>query len=341
MRYPWANTFLLVLITAELVSGLVGLMSGSPRAAIFIQIHRVAGYGIVVLLAWKAANVLLSLRWPRHAAPRAASLVLSAILLVTLGLGFWWSFAGAFSFAWFSGVSWHIYAGVALAPVLVWHSLYQTRGLPVSFWADRRSFLRLAGLGLLAAGTWQLGELVARASALPGSTRRFTGSYEASSFSGNAFPTTSWLNDRPAPVDPARRTLSVRGAVANDLSLEVADLGHERSLEATLDCTGGWHSTQVWRGTLVAELLDRARTSDTAASVTFRSVTGYSRRFSVAEARSYVLATHVGGEVLSHGHGSPLRLVAPGKRGFEWVKWVEAIEVNESSRWWQSPLPLQ
>ena len=341
MTYPWANTLLLALIAAELLSGLAGLMSGSPRAAIFIQVHRVAGYGIVLLLAWKAANVLLSLRWPRHAAPRAASLVLSAILLVTLALGFWWSFAGEFSFRWFSGVSWHIYAGVALAPVLGWHSLYQTRGLPVAFWADRRSFLRLAGLAVVAAGTWRLGELVASASALPGSTRRFTGSYEAGSFSGNAFPTTSWLNDRPAPIDATRWTLSVRGAVEDELDLAVADLGRTGSVEATLDCTGGWHSTQVWRGTPVAELLDRAGVSGTAASVTFRSVTGYNRRFSIVDARNYLLASSVGGEPLSHGHGFPLRLVAPGKRGFEWVKWVEAIEVNESSRWWQSPLPLQ
>ena len=329
------------MIAVELVSGLAGLMSGSPRAAIFIQIHRVAGYGIVLLLAWKVANVLRSLRWPRQTAPRAASLVLSAILLVTLSLGFWWSFAGAFAFIWFSGVSWHIYAGVALAPVLVWHSLYQTRGLPIAFWGDRRSFLRLAGLAMVGVGTWRLGELAARASDIPGSTRRFTGSYEAGSFSGNAFPTTSWLNDRPAPIDATRWVLSVSGAVANELRLGLADLGRDGSFEATLDCTGGWHSTQVWRGMPVADLLDRADVSDTAASVTFRSVTGYNRRFSIKDARSYLLATSVGGETLSHGHGSPLRLVAAGKRGFEWVKWVEAIEVNESSRWWQSPLPLQ
>ena len=91
----------------------------------------------------------------------------------------------------------------------------------------------------------------------------------------------------------------------------------------------------------VAELLERARPSGSAASVTFRSVTGYYRRFSLAEAGSYLLATGVGDETLSHGHGFPLRLVAPGKRGFEWVKSIEAIEVSESSRWRQPPLPLQ
>lgn len=341
MKFPWANTLLLAFIAVELASGLGGLMSGSPGAAVFIQVHRVAGYGILVLLIWKGANVAFSLRWRRRVAPRTASLMLAAALLGTLALGFSWSFVGPFTFAWFSGVSWHIYVGVALAPILVWHSLYHTRGLPVAFWAERRSFLRMAGLAAVGIAAWQLGELGARAIALNGATRRFTGSYEAGSFSGNGFPRTSWLNDRPARVDVSRWRLTVRGAVGHELDLTLDDLGPDSAVEATIDCTGGWHSTQIWRGMPVADLLERAGPSDSAASVTFRSVTGYYRRFSLAEARSYLLATGVGDETLSHGHGFPLRLVAPGKRGFDWVKWVEAVEVNESSKWWQPPLPLQ
>ena len=41
-----------------------------------------------------------------------------------------------------------------------------------------------------------------------------------------------------------------------------------------------------------------------------------------------LLATHAGGDPLSHGHGRPLRLVAPDRRGFQWVKWVESVEVR-------------
>ena len=46
-----------------------------------------------------------------------------------------------------------------------------------------------------------------------------------------------------------------------------------------------------------------------------------------AEARDALLATHVGDEPLNHDHGAPVRLVAPGRRGFQWVKWIVAVEL--------------
>ena len=188
---------------------------------------------------------------------------------------------------------------------------------------------------------WQLSELTARAVGTRGASRRFTGSYEARSFSGNAFPTTSWLNDRPAAVDVDRWSLAIGGAVEWEVLLSYDEIARDAEVTATIDCTGGWYSTQVWRGVPLAELLSRARPIRSASSVTVTSVTGYYRRFSLAEAQRYILATHVGGERIAHRHGFPARLVAPGKRGFEWVKWVRHIEVNEGPRWLQPPLPLQ
>jgi DMSO/TMAO reductase YedYZ molybdopterin-dependent catalytic subunit len=97
---------------------------------------------------------------------------------------------------------------------------------------------------------------------------------------------------------------------------------------ATLDCTSGWYSRQEFEGVRVARLLDEAAASEDANYVSFRSVTGYRWSLPVEEAREALLATRVGGEELSHGHGFPARLVAPGRRGFQWVKWVETVEVR-------------
>ena len=41
---------------------------------------------------------------------------------------------------------------------------------------------------------------------------------------------------------------------------------------------------------------------------------------------SLFLATQVGGEPISAGHGFPVRLVVPGRRGYHWVKWLSRIE---------------
>ena len=341
MIFPWANTLLLLLILAGLVSGFFGLVSGSPDRAIFMEVHRVAGYGIVLVLLWKGRNITSALRWRRAATPRTASLVLLLALVATLVLGFVWSFFGPFSFGLFSGVSWHIYVGAALVPILIWHTIYQTRGFPVAFWVERRSFLRLAGLSLAGFALWQAGDLVSRIAALPGASRRFTGSFASQSPMPGAFPVVSWLNDRPDRVDADSWRMTVRGTDEGEVALSYQDLVPDAELTATIDCTGGWYSTQVWRGVPVARLLDLVGPAPEARSVTFTSVTGYYRKFSMAEARGLLLATHVGGQELTHGHGFPARLVAPGKRGFEWVKWVTSIELDTRSKWLQPPLPLQ
>ncbi len=345
MKYPWANILILFLGAAELVTGYLSLTNGTPAWVAALHVHRILGFGIVVLLIWKGQNILGRLRqprlWKRSWPTYAASLLLLGLLLAALGLGLAWSHAGPFNFLGFSGVSWHIYLSLALTPLLLWHTLRRRWSARPRFWAERRTVLKLGGLALAGLVLWRAGELTNQLAGLPGADRRFTGSYEVGSDAGNAFPSTSWLNDDPAPVDVAGWQLRVGGWVRQELALSYADLaGRDETVRATLDCTGGWHSTQDWVGIPLREVLARAGVRPEAASITVRSGTGYFRRFSLDEADGYLLATRVGNESLSHHHGFPLRLVAPGKRGFEWVKWVERIEVNDTSKWWQPPLPL-
>ena len=273
---------------------------------------------------------------------RVASLALVVGLVATMALGLLWSIGGSYSWWLFSGMSWHIYAGVAIVPLLVWHSWYmleQVSRLPCGI--ERR--LALRALGLAAAGFlgWQLIERSTAAAELPGSERRFTGSYGRGEFTGNAFPRVSWLNDNPSRIDVDNWELRITGAVDRPMALRYGDLESQAEVTATLDCTGGWHTTQRWSGPRVADILDQAVPSSQARSIVVRSVTGYYRRYAMRDVDGLILATHVTGEQLSHGHGFPARLVAPGRRGFEWVKWVTEIEVDETPSWWQPPLPLQ
>ena len=345
MTHPWANFLILLLGAVELSTGLLGLTHGSPAWVAALHVHRVCGFGIVALLLWKGRNILASLTKlrRRRGIPIAhlGSMVLLSLLLASLGLGLAWSHAGRFSFAGFSGVSWHIYLSLAMVPLLLWHTVRKRWTLRPRFWAERRSVLRLAGLSVAGLVLWRVGEAANQVFDLPGQDRRFTGSYERGSFTGNAFPTTSWLNDDPRPLDSEDWSLYVNGHVRSNLDLDHRHVeGYRERLTATLDCTGGWHSTQEWEGVPFKTVLERAGVRPDAGSVTVRSTTGYARRFSVKEAQGYLLATRVGGEPLSHRHGFPLRLVAPGKRGYDWVKWVTAVEVNDTGKWWQPPLPL-
>ena len=94
-------------------------------------------------------------------------------------------------------------------------------------------------------------------------------------------------------------------------------------MRAVLDCTGGWFTEQEWGGVPLSALGLRHGTS-----IDVVSTTGYCRRFPAREAGTLLLATHASGRPLSAGHGGPARIVAPGRRGFCWVKWVASIEVS-------------
>ncbi len=344
MPYRWVNGLLFVLILAELVTGAAGLAVGSEGKAFVLKAHLAGAFAIVALLGWKTALALRSLRRRAAARPRRAALLLSAILLATLGLGFAWSLGGYWRFAGLTGLSWHDYAGVGLVPLLIWHGWKYSAGLRVGYEADRRTFLRLLGASAAGAALWWGAESTVQALRLPGRDRRFTGSHERGSFSANAFPSTSWLDDVTPDTSVDAWTIELSGSVTAPARLSVAAfqaLGlPSATVEATLDCTGGWYTTQRWTGVRLADLLAAAGAPPGAKSVTVVSATGYARRFPIDDARSMVLAASVGGEALTAGHGPPLRLVAPGRRGYDWVKWVNEVRVETSPAWLQTPLPV-
>lgn len=343
MRYPWANPALLLLLSVQIVTGLGGLLRGSQASSWVFWLHGLVAYAIALLLFWKGAVVLQTIRRsPALTAARLGFLVLTVLLLATLATGFAWSYGGPYFFAGFSLLTLHGFLAMGLVGLLAWHTLAKRFVWRMPSARNRRAALRLAGITVAGAALWRLAKPVKAALALPGAERRFTGSYETGSFSG-VFPYVSWLFDNPAPIDVSTWRLHVGGAVAQPLTLTFAELIQlaDTTRTVTLDCTGGWYSHQEWRGVPVGRLLARTGINERARSITVTAISGYYRRFSLAEAGDYLLVTHVAGQPLGHGHGAPLRLVAPGRRGFEWVKWVTTLWIDQRSPHWQPPLPLQ
>ncbi len=311
------------------VTGLASLISGYPQDWLIFALHSVAGFWLLLLLWGKVRRV-----WPRLIHPRrwdrrtAYGLLALFFVALVLGTGIWWVGGGSLVLAGFNLLNWHILLGFVLAVTVLAHLLARAKRLRKRDIVGRRRVLHFSALLASSVVLWPFQQFTERALSLPGADERFTGSRESNSYEGNIFPTSSWVADQPRPLDTQTWRLSVGGAVTTprDFSYDELVAAGDR-LEATLDCTGGFYSIQRWRGIRVGRLLDQVALHPDASLVSFVSVTSYRWSLPLAEARTALLATHIDQEPLSYSHGFPLRLVAPDRRGFEWVKWIIHIEV--------------
>jgi DMSO/TMAO reductase YedYZ molybdopterin-dependent catalytic subunit len=290
-------------------------------------LHAAAAFGVLLVAPWKWTVVRRGLRRARR--PRSVkglSIALAVLVLITIASGLIHStgrleFVGPLTL-----MQIHVGAAVTALAVLLAHFLLHAVR-PRRTDADRRALLRLAVLGAgagLATVAWD---------GSAGAGRRFTGSVPKPELE-----VTSWLDDRVQRIDPAQWTVHV-GAVPLDLAAVLA-LPHER-FRAILDCTSGWCSDQEWDGVRLSVLLGAAGVSMTGRrSVAIRSATGYTRWFGAGTLGRVWLVTGLGGQPLPYGHGYPARIVAPGRRGFWWVKWVSRVEPSDRPAWAQSVFPL-
>jgi DMSO/TMAO reductase YedYZ molybdopterin-dependent catalytic subunit len=319
-----ANLALLTAVASLLVSGVISWLLPDTAAAFLYVAHRVAGIALVLALVWKYAIARRSLRRRGLAGAGVWIGVLTATASVaTVGLGLAWT-AGLVSFDrpfGYSALNLHVIAGLALGALVVAHALARGESRPALVTlAGRRAALR--GIVLLAASF-----VVSVALDRVAPAKRATGSRHAGSFTGNAFPVTIWSLDTVPSIDADRWRLKVSGATARPTEFSYPDIAGlpRREASVVLDCTGGWWSEQVWSGVSLTDVLTRAGMSEAATRVEVISVTGHRWTFDRSEAEQAILATHVGGEPLSAGHGYPLRLVVPSLRGFLWIKWVGEV----------------
>jgi DMSO/TMAO reductase YedYZ molybdopterin-dependent catalytic subunit len=328
------NDLLLALVLAQVATGLAGWALPVAQIAPMYDLHRGLGVALLLLVVlWKQVIVRRSLkrRWGRDGSTVWGILAGSALLIAVL-LGLAWTLRLiSFDSLWgYSPLNIHVMLGIALLPVLGWHTLQRRSANAASARVvSRRSALRLLGVSTATLVGWQALERAA-AVLYPLGYRLPSGSKHAGSFNGNAFTAEIWLFDAvPAlDVDSWRLRLGGRLDAPRELTFAELQAQHaEHQVQAVLDCTSGWWSEQMWSGVRLVDVLGRAGVQAGAGEVTVESVTGHRHTFRLAEMGEALLATHLGAELLSPGHGYPLRLVVPGRRGYQWVKWIERIDV--------------
>lgn len=321
------NVVLGLLLAAAVLTGVAGMTVGVNWPLDLIQLHAAAALAVVLLSPYKIVVIRRGLARPaRPRRVKALSLTLAAFLVLTIGSGLVHS-TGHFEYVGpLTLMQIHVGAAIGASALVVAHFLMHAVR-PRRADADRRALLRLAALGVGASAATAVWDTQAA------TARRFTGSVPRPSLR-----ITAWFDDGVQRIDPA--TWQLRVGTTSFSAADVRDLPRTR-LTATLDCTSGWCSTQEWDGLRLGDLLDAAgvRRGDWR-SVAVRSTTGYTRWFGASTLDDVWLATALNGRPLPYGHGYPARIVAPGRRGFWWVKWVTAVEPSTRPPWAQSPFPL-
>jgi Oxidoreductase molybdopterin binding domain len=305
------NLALAVILATATASGILALLVGEGRAAIVVWAHGAAAFAVLALVRPKGRIAVRgTARRGRAAVP---GLLLGGLVVASMGLGVAHA-AGVGTLGPLTALGWHIGIALAAIPVAALH-VWRRPPRPRRGDLTRGALLRAAGIAAAGIVAKLVFERVA------GAPRAATGSLP------RAFPVpTSWLDD------------TTPTAVRTELTPERLAAHPRTTVECTLDCTSGWYSRNRWSGVALTEIVGPLPSGTR--SIEVRSETGYSRRFGASDIDGLILATHVDGLPLAPDHGAPVRLVAPGRRGYWWVKWVTSVETSDVPAWLQPPFPL-
>ncbi|MEW6666313.1 MAG: molybdopterin-dependent oxidoreductase [Thermodesulfobacteriota bacterium] len=142
------------------------------------------------------------------------------------------------------------------------------------------------------------------------------------------------LSDHKADLEKWR--LKIGGAVKKPLELSYEQILAMPPVErrVLLICPSIFVNHGEWKGVSMGHLLQEARAENGVTHVTVRGPQGdyeKTERFPMEDVLSnrVFLAYRVNGESLPQKHGFPLRLVAEGYYGYDWIKYVDSLTAEK------------
>jgi DMSO/TMAO reductase YedYZ molybdopterin-dependent catalytic subunit len=143
-------------------------------------------------------------------------------------------------------------------------------------------------------------------------------------------------------IDKDTYRLTIDGMVERPANLTYDQVTSFTSVSkvVTLNCVEGWSFTAKWTGVPVKTLFDEAGIKENATYVIFSSADGYSTGHDLDYLidNNIMLAYRINDLVLPPDRGFPFQLAAQGKYGYKWAKWIDHIELVNSSYkgYWES-----
>jgi DMSO/TMAO reductase YedYZ molybdopterin-dependent catalytic subunit len=136
-------------------------------------------------------------------------------------------------------------------------------------------------------------------------------------------------------INTSTYRLLITGLVDNETSYTydqvVNNHAHYQKV-VTLHCVEGWEVTALWEGIRLKDLLEEAGYNQTAQVLIFYAQDGYTTSLPLSYIidNNIMIGYRINGLTLPAKEGFPFQLVAEGKLGYKWIKWITKIEVSNN-----------
>lgn len=145
-------------------------------------------------------------------------------------------------------------------------------------------------------------------------------------------------------IDEETYRLAITGLVSNELEYTydaiISNNQHYKKV-ATLRCVMGWSAKILWEGIRLMDILEAAEIDPAANTVIFSAHDGYTTSLPLdfIITNNIMIAYKMNNVTLTPEKGFPFQLVAEGKLGYKWIKWITEIELSDNENYrgyWES-----